>query len=262
MIVKYSFLLENVLTAFLAQFLRKYQMWFRQGLSEEDCTNSGWVPLILKAVFLMFLRYEKSIENWSGPDGEKKSRNLLCSDKKSINCLVVNQNKRPSSQGTFASLRKARNTRVKKLWFGAVFPCTMFVRYFLFGTLWLNSTIRTALEIIILPFGDEEMLLLWTFQQVNDPKLTSKFLKDWFFAKKIDVLDWPSQSPDLKPIENLGDILKYQLPSRTFINKKDLWVFVQKSWYEMPTSVCQKLISSMPKRISKNIFNNGGYTGD
>lgn len=82
------------------------------------------------------------------------------------------------------------------------------------------------------------------------------------FAKKIDVLDWPSQSPDLKPIENLGDILKYQLPSRTFINKKDLWVFVQKSWYEMLTTVCQTLISNMPKRISKNIFNNGGYTGD
>ena len=116
------------------------------------------------------------------PDREKKSQILQCSDQKSIDCLVVNHNKRPSSQGMFASLRGPQNTRVKILWFGADLPCTMFVRYFLFGTLSLNSTIRTTLENIILSYGDKEMLLLWTFHKENDPKRTSKFLNDWFVA--------------------------------------------------------------------------------
>uniref|UniRef100_A0AAZ3P2E4 Tc1-like transposase DDE domain-containing protein n=1 Tax=Oncorhynchus tshawytscha TaxID=74940 RepID=A0AAZ3P2E4_ONCTS len=54
----------------------------------------------------------------------------------------------------------------------------------------------------------------WVFQMDNDPKHTSKVVAKWLKDNNVKVLEWPSQSPDLNPIENVWAELKKSVRAR------------------------------------------------
>ncbi|KAJ7345815.1 hypothetical protein JRQ81_001765 [Phrynocephalus forsythii] len=60
------------------------------------------------------------------------------------------------------------------------------------------------------------------FQHDNDTKHTSKSTKEWLHQKKINVLEWPSQSRDLNLIEYLWGDLKRAVHRRRPCNLTDL----------------------------------------
>ena len=62
----------------------------------------------------------------------------------------------------------------------------------------------------------------WRLQQDNDPKHTSHLAKSFLQENVPKVIDWLSNSPDLKPIENLWAIVKDKVEKRMPQNRGEL----------------------------------------
>jgi len=74
-------------------------------------------------------------------------------------------------------------------------------------------------------------------------------------------LDWPGNSPDLNPIENLWHILKVKITKEKPKTLKELDRILENVWYNgIPLEIIQNLVDSMPTRIKSVIKNNGGPT--
>ena len=97
-------------------------------------------------------------------------------------------------------------------------------------------------------------------QQDNDPKHTAKKTKVFFDTNNINVLEWPSQSPDLNPIENLWNVLDRKIGDRAFRRKDDLKEAIMSAWDNITTKETQNLVNSMPNRLAETIKAKGGPT--
>ena len=63
-----------------------------------------------------------------------------------------------------------------------------------------------------------------------DPKHASKGVAKWLKENKVKVLEWPSQSPHLNPIEHLWAELKKRVRARRPTNLTQLHQLCQEEW--------------------------------
>ena len=100
----------------------------------------------------------------------------------------------------------------------------------------------------------------YIFQHDNDPKHTARVVKEYLARKEIKVLDWPSQSPDLNPIENVWHKLKTLVNKEKVKKLSELPVLMKKCWESISTDYCNTLVESMPRRMDQLVLNKGLWT--
>ena len=119
---------------------------------------------------------------------------------------------------------------------------------------------RDILRNHMLPYAEEEMPLRWEFQQDNDPKHKSRLIQNWFSENNVPVMEWPSQSPDLNPIENLWDHLDRKIRNHKISNKDELFAVIQNEWSSISKDFCASLVDSMARRCTAVISAKGYAT--
>nr|CAH7716389.1 unnamed protein product [Callosobruchus chinensis] len=86
--------------------------------------------------------------------------------------------------------------------------------------------------------------------------VVTKFLKD----EKIDVLEWPGNSPDLNPIENAWNHMKNKVKEKRPGSIPELKDVLKTLWCNMDVTYLEKLAESMPKRLQMVLKAKGNMT--
>ena len=87
-------------------------------------------------------------------------------------------------------------------------------------------------------------------------------MRDFLRGKGVKFCQWPPQSPDLSPIENLWNRIKNIIAGRRHRvkNVSMMEVALQEIWPEIEGERLEKLNESMLRRLDACIKNKGGST--
>jgi len=198
-------------------------------------------PLLTKTQIFQRLRFarENKNRNWN---------NVLFTDETSVS-LGPRNKKIWKSRGERMYQRKAKHYPKIHVW--GCFSNYGFGRIVLFKE---NLTARKLIDIYqegLLPSSKVIDDPDWILLEDNDPKHTAKLAETWREKHNIDRITWPSNSPDLNPIENVWNIVKNKVAHLQPSTLKDLQEAIKQVWSELPRNLAQNLVLSMPNRIKE-----------
>ena len=82
------------------------------------------------------------------------------------------------------------------------------------------------------------------FKHDTNPKHTSKTTKRWLRDKSLNVLEWPSQNPDVNLIEHVWRDLKIAVQQSSPSNLTDIQRICREAWDKLHKYRCTKLVAS------------------
>jgi transposase len=200
-------------------------------------------------------------------------RKILFSDETMINIEAVfnKQNDRilaPDLQAATSSGRLTGRTKFPKqlmAWGGISYqgktPLVFFIPPERVNTQTYRDKILIPLRDRWAPtlFGDED----WTFLQDSAGPHTSDKTQDWCrenFPDFITKEDWPSNSPDLNPLDYcFWSILKAKSCTTSHKNLEELKHSLRREWAKIDIGVIQKSIDEFPKRLWACVKAKGGH---
>lgn len=119
---------------------------------------------------------------------------------------------------------------------------------------------KQLLQQHLLPYLGATRLQPPIFMQDNAPCHTARKVKAFFEEENLSFMDWPPQSPDLNPIENIWKIIGDKAHARNPQNTEELWRILQEEWGALTTSFCDNLIKSCSRRCAAVIDSKGLFT--
>ena len=129
------------------------------------------------------------------------------------------------------------------------------------GNLTARAYINQVLTPVVLPFLQQQAQGVM-FQHDNATPHAARLTRDFLAQNNVNVLPWPSRSPDLSPIEHLWDHLGRQLRRRQPQpqNRQQLEHVLHEEWRRIPADVIRRLTFSMRRRVMACINANGCHT--
>lgn len=126
----------------------------------------------------------------------------------------------------------------------------------------LKGTVDTdkyidILESHFLPWFRENCPETHTFQQDNAPAHRSRRSIEFINNQNLKLLDWPANSPDLNPIENIWSVLKNSVEKRSPKSLEELERIAIEEWDKIDQQNIRKTIKSMCRRIDQVLKRKG-----
>ena len=90
------------------------------------------------------------------------------------------------------------------------------------------------------------------FQQDGAPAHTAKLVKGWLEDCGIEYIpDWPGNSPDISPVENLWAILKQKVKDADTSSIEKLTAALHSAWDQISSDTLNHLADSVPNRLKE-----------
>ncbi len=141
---------------------------------------------------------------------------------------------RQPSEGTKTSVSCLQSSMVVGVsWSGAAWVLAALGSYSSLREPWMPTcTVAYWSRAWTPPFGN------WAAGQYSNMITTTALLK----KLRVNVMDWPSMSPDLNPIEHLWGILKRKVAERKVINIHQTCDVIVEEWKRTPVATCEALV--------------------